>query len=287
MRLKRPVSEALDGILGDQIPVLDKGFVSVVDYMGDDSIIATAARVSYGGSTKTAADDARLIRRLMRDRHTSPFEMCEIRLHIRLPIFVARQFIRHRTASVNELSARYTEVKDDFYLPDADAIRLQSKSNKQGSEGVLQGELGVACKDLFSAVHEAGNEAYKTARQFEVSRELARIVLPLSTYTEWHWKIDLHNLLHFLELRSAPDAQQEIREYAEVIAQIVKGWVPVTYAAWLSYRKGAVTFSKEALEALIDVFEENGVFKNEMETALEGRSVGKSEINDVLAKLGL
>lgn len=255
----RPRVEALDEILGQPLRVLDHGFVRVIDYMGDDAAIVQAARVSYGRGTKTRSEDEALIRYLMRHRHTSPFEMCEIKLHVKLPIFVARQWIRHRTASVNEYSARYSILAREFYLPDPAHIAAQSSTNRQGrdAEGLEREEAEAVRKRLTQSAEEAfatyfnliGEEpgAPNTPPKRGIARELARIVVPLATYTEWYWKIDLHNLLHFLALRADPHAQYEIRAYAETIGGIVARWVPLTWQAFLDYRLNAVTLSGPAL----------------------------------------
>jgi len=236
-------------------PVLDHGFVRVVDYMGDDNAIVQAARVSYGTGTKSVRNDAGLIRYLMRHRHTTPFEMCEIKLHCKLPIFVARQWIRHRTANVNEYSARYSILDREFYLPAPEDIAVQSTSNRQGRGEVLTAEESGRVLDLL---RRDANQCYATYDQLlndqgegdpvdeglpQVARELARMNLNLNYYTQWYWKIDLHNLFHFLSLRADSHAQYEIRVYAELIADIVRDWVPAAYGAFNDYRLGAALFS--------------------------------------------
>lgn len=248
--MKRSESPALDAILGDIRPVLDHGFVRPVDYMGDDSAVVQAARVSYGDGTKTARDDAGLIRYLLRHRHTSPFEMCVIKLHIKAPIFVARQWLRHRTAAVNEISARYSVMRDEFYVPDPAVISAQAKNNKQGraAEPLSPARAVAAAAALSDHAKQAyalyehllGHDEPEGLEPHGVARELARMTLPLNLYTEWYWRMDLHNLLHFLALRLDPHAQYEIRVYAEAIGEVVKAWVPVTWAAFEEYRlKGA------------------------------------------------
>jgi thymidylate synthase (FAD) len=221
----------------EAIKVLDHGFVRVVDTMGDDSSIVQAARVSYGDGTKSVNDDKKLIHFLMKNRHTTPFEMCEIKLHVKLPIFVARQWVRHRTANINEYSGRYSIMDTDYYVPELENIKLQSKSNKQGREG----ELGELEKQIaragFVAASEGARRIYDHLIDLGVARELCRITLPINYYTQWYWKIDLHNLLHFVKLRSDPHAQYEIREYAKVIEDIVSEWVPVTWEAYKEYIK--------------------------------------------------
>lgn len=250
----RAFSPALDVILENEFPILDKGFVRVIDYMGNDSSITQAARVSYGAGTKTVSDDAGLINRLMRDKHSSPFEMNEIKLHIKMPLFVARQWIRHRTASLNEYSARYSIVKDEFYIPSMDRIQKQSKTNKQGSEE--NSELSMAQKiDIITSMEDVADwsmQYYKRdTEDYDVARELARINMPLSNYTEMYWKIDLHNLLHFLRLRIDSHAQYEIRVYADKIADIVKLWCPIVWAAFEEYQLYSTTFSRKEMELMV------------------------------------
>ena len=259
----RVTVKALEELLYTPIYVLDHGFIRVVDYMGDDGAIAQAARVSYGRGTRRVSDDRGLIRYLMRQRHTSPFEMCEIKLHIKLPIFVARQWIRHRTANVNEYSARYSILDREFYVPDEDVISTQSQVNRQGrgqqlpvSDAVqIQALLRKDGHEAFDHYEELLNENPKgeplDADRIGLARELARINLPLSSYTQWYWKIDLHNLLNFLSLRADPHAQYEIRVYAEAILErIVKTWVPLAYEAFCDYRLYGQTFSAQALSII-------------------------------------
>lgn len=237
-------------VLGKEFKCLDKGFVRLVDIMGSDESIVQAARVSYGKGTKTVSEDRNLIRYLMRHRHTSPFEMVEYKFHIKLPIFVARQWIRHRTANVNEYSGRYSIMPDEFYIPSKDDVRTQSKINKQGrsDEPIPEEEAKAFLKDL-QETQELLYQKYNNYLSKGIAREISRINLPLATYTEWYWKIDLHNLLHFLELRLHPTAQFEIREYAKIIAEIVKATCPLAYEAFQDYRLNAITFS--ALEIKI------------------------------------
>ena len=238
-------------IKGQEHKVLDHGFVRVVDVMGDDSAVVQAARVSYGDGTKSVREDEGLIRYLMRHWHTTPFEMCEIKFHVKLPIFVARQWIRHRTANTNEYSARYSEVKDEFYVPEPEQVRAQSKTNKQGRGEKLDAE---ASEEFLQGLRYINSESFYTyhsgLHELNVARETSRIVLPLNTYTEWYWKTDLHNLLHFCRLRADPHAQWEIRQYAEAILKIVEQWVPATYRAFVDYRLNAHTFSGPEMELL-------------------------------------
>ena len=242
----RPAVPALDAVLGQVFPVLDHGFIRVLDYMGDDAAIAQAARVSTGGGVKTAAEDAVLIRDLRRQHHTSPFEMCEIKLHVKLPIFVARQWIRHRTASVNEISGRYSVLENEFYVPDAAALRpLQkhapdlSPDQRQAVQQILRDEAERAYATYQVLLGKADPETQPVG----VARELARMVLSLNTYTQWYWKIDLHNLFHFLRLRCDVHTQYEIRCYADVILELVQRWVPEAYAAFVEYDLSPVMLS--------------------------------------------
>jgi thymidylate synthase (FAD) len=240
----RPSVAAVDAILGEAFRVLDAGFVRLVDYMGDDAAIVQAARVSYGKGTKRVHEDRALIRYLLRHSHTTPFEMCEIKLHVRVPMDVWRQWIRHRTASVNEYSTRYSEAIDAAARTAPDAWRQQSASNRQGSSGVLPHEIGARLSAEEEELLGRARAVYEGRLASGVAREQARKDLPLSTYTEAYWKVDLHNLLHFIDLRMDAHAQQEIRAYATVIGeQIVARWVPVTWEAFLDYRKQALTLS--------------------------------------------
>lgn len=221
------------------INVLDHGFVRIVDYMGDDSSIVQAARVSYGAGTRLRREDEKLIRYLMRNRHMTPFEMCEIKLHVKLPIFVARQWIRHRTANVNEYSGRYSVMDEDFYVPEKKDFLLQSRSNKQGREGKLPDDVIEASLQSIRELSELGYETYKAMIDAGVARELARMVLGTNFYTQWYWKIDLRNLFNFLALRTDSHAQFEIRAYAWVIDAIVSKWVPMAHAAYKESYNGA------------------------------------------------
>ncbi len=238
-------------LLDKEFKVLDHGFVRLVDYMGGDAAIVQAARVSYGEGTKKVSEDRGLIRYLMRQRHTSPFEMVEFKFHVKLPIFVARQWIRHRTANVNEYSGRYSVMKEEFYVPEPKDIRFQSAVNKQGrAEEEVPDELKQRFIGFLKRTHAASYEEYQRLVEGGLARELARIGLPLSLYTEWYWKIDLRNLFHFLRLRLDPHAQQEIREYAKVMAEIVKVTCPLAYEAFEDYILNAVTFSAPELKVL-------------------------------------
>jgi thymidylate synthase (FAD) len=249
---------AIEEMLHTPIAVLDHGFVRVVDYMGDDAAIVQAARVSYGRGTRRVSEDRGLVRYLMRHWHTTPFEMCEIKLHVKLPIFVARQWIRHRTANVNEYSARYSILDREFYIPEPDQVSPQSATNKQGRSGSSDAHSAEAVRALLREDSERAYSHYLWMLNDEesadhdperagVARELARIGLGLNTYTQWYWKVDLHNLLRFLRLRADPHAQFEIRAYADVILEIVRHWVPTAHEAFLEYQMGAFSLSASAL----------------------------------------
>ena len=245
------------GLPGDQLRVLNDGFVRVVDVMGDDSSIVQAARISYGSGTKKVHEDRGLIRYLMRNRHSTPFEMCEIKLHVRVPMDCWRQWIRHRTANVNEYSTRYSEAIDSQQTTDADAWRLQSTSNRQGSETSVAHEAGEHLTRRESELHSLSREVYEERLGTGVAREQARKDLPLWTYTEAYWKIDLHNLLHFLSLRMDAHAQSEIRAYADVIGnQIVSKWVPITWEAFEDYRLRATSLSRIEIELLGFIYQQ-------------------------------
>ena len=251
---RRVVAEGLEERLYEPIPVLDHGFVRVVDYMGDDGAIVQAARVSYGQGTRKVSDDTGLIRYLMRHWHSTPFEMCEIKLHVKLPVFVARQWIRHRTANVNEYSARYSILDREFYIPAPDALAAQSTVNNQGRGAVLEGEEAQRVLEMLKGDADRAYDHYEAMLsqdgQQGLARELARMNLPANIYTQWYWKVDLHNLFHFLRLRADPHAQYEIRVYAEVICDLVKAWVPAAYGAFEDYRLNAAQISGPAMEAL-------------------------------------
>jgi thymidylate synthase (FAD) len=250
-RLSRPRVPALDEILGRPFPVLDDGLVRVVDYMGDDAAVVQAARVSYGAGTRAVSDDRGLIRYLLRHRHTTPFEMCELKLHVRVPMDAWRQWIRHRTASVNETSTRYSVAIDAAQRTAPDQWRLQAANNKQGSEGVAAADLGAGLTAAEAELQDHARRVYNDRLQAGIAREQARKDLPLCTYTEAYWKIDLHNLLHFLALRMDPHAQQEIRAYADVIGrEIVARWVPAVWEAFEDYRLGASFFSRLETEII-------------------------------------
>ena len=250
----RAVSDGMEAYLHRPLAVLDHGIVRVVDYMGDDAAIVQAARVSYGAGTRHVSNDEGLIRYLMRHWHSTPFEMCEIKLHVKLPVFVARQWIRHRTANVNEYSARYSILDREFYIPAPEALAAQSTTNNQGRGAVLEGAEAARVLELLKADSTRAYDHYEAMLsqdgQQGLARELARMNLPMNIYTQWYWKTDLHNLFHFLRLRADPHAQQEIRVYAEAIADVVRDWVPLAWKAFEDYRLGAVQISAQGLACL-------------------------------------
>jgi thymidylate synthase (FAD) len=260
---KRATVPELEDILYDAHPVLDHGFVRVIDYMGDDAAIVQAARVSYGRGTKKLRQDKGLINYLLRHRHTTPFEMCEIKFHIKMPVFIARQWIRHRTANVNEYSARYSVLDREFYIPSAEQLAAQSSQNNQGrSDQILSAEESARVLEILKADSQQcydhyiemmnKNEEGETIDEGKqgLARELARMNLPVNVYTQWYWKVDLHNLLHFLSLRADPHAQYEIRVYAEIMLDMVKKWVPHTYEAFMQYHMGGTHLSASGLEII-------------------------------------
>ena len=250
----RAVSEGMEGHLYTAYPVLDHGFVRVIDYMGDDAAICQAARVSYGKGTKSVQNDAGLIRYLMRHWHSTPFEMCELKLHVKLPVFVARQWIRHRTANVNEYSARYSILDREFYIPAPEHVAAQSTVNNQGRGDTLQGEEAARVLEILKADSARAYDNYEAMISDEgqqgLARELARMNLPANIYTQWYWKVDLHNLFHFLRLRADHHAQYEIRVYAEEICKLVADWVPAAYGAFEDYRMGGANLSATALDCI-------------------------------------
>ncbi len=288
---RRPTVPALEAMLFEALPVLDHGFVRVVDYMGDDSAIVQAARVSYGRGTRAANEDRGLIRYLMRHRHSTPFEMCEIKYHVKLPIFVARQWIRHRTANVNEYSARYSILDREFYIPRPEHLAAQSSSNRQGRGEVLDGEEAARVLDLLRGDaaqtydhyaemlnEDAEGEPLDPSRQ-GLARELARMNLTLNTYTQWYWKADLQNLLHFLALRADSHAQYEIRAYAEAMLRTVAAWVPMAYEAFRDYRMGAVMLSAQMLAVVRRMVAGEAV-------SPEGSGLSKREWRELMGMLG-
>ena len=289
---RRATAPALEAILGEALPVLDYGFVRTVDYMGDDAAIVQAARVSYGAGTRRARDDEALIRYLMRHRHTTPFEMCEIKLHVKLPVFVARQWIRHRTASVNEYSARYSLLDREFYIPEAGHLAVQSSANRQGRGATLEGAEAERVREMLTEdaerayahyldmLNEDGDGARRDETKPGLARELARIGLPVNIYTQWYWKIDLHNLFHFLLLRADPHAQYEIRAYAETILErIVRPWVPMAHRAFADYALGGARLSAGALAVVKRMLAGEDVARAES-------GLGAREWRELMAALG-
>jgi thymidylate synthase (FAD) len=287
---KRVTSPELEKVLYEAIPALDHGFIRVIDYMGDDSSIVQSARVSYGKGTKKVSTDEGLIKYLMRHRHSTPFEMCEIKYHVKLPIFIARQWIRHRTANVNEYSARYSILDKEFYLPSKDQLATQSQSNRQGRGDVLQGKqaeevLNILKDDATRAYdnyEKLLNERFDGTKIDEnkvgLARELARMNLTLNTYTQWYWKTDLLNLLNFLFLRHDNHAQYEIRVYADKMLETVKRWVPITYQAFMDYRVGAAEISSKGLKVIKSMISGKKVEQ-------EHSGLSKREWNELMEKL--
>lgn len=267
--------------LNKEIKCLDHGFVRLVDVMGDDAAIVQAARVSYGKGTKSVNEDRSLIRYLMRHKHTSPFEMVEFKFHVKLPIFIARQWIRHRTANVNEYSGRYSEMKDEFYLPNPSQMRTQSLVNKQGrSDEVLDSSTIDNILEVFDSRNKQSFSEYSQMLDQGLAREIARINLPLSNYTEWYWKIDLHNLFHFLRLRIDSHAQYEIRVYGEAIAEIVKSIVPLAWEAFEDYVLNAGYFSALEMNIISELVKEHNLDVD----ALTSKGLSKREANEFIDK---
>ncbi|WP_308916525.1 FAD-dependent thymidylate synthase [Jannaschia sp. LMIT008] len=250
----RATAPGMEAHLYTPHPVLDHGFVRVVDYMGDDAAICQAARVSYGRGTKSVQNDTGLIRYLMRHWHSTPFEMCEVKLHVKLPVFVARQWIRHRTANVNEYSARYSILDREFYIPEPSHLAAQSVVNNQGRGAALEGAEAARVLDWLREDADRAYDHYEAMisqdGQQGLARELARMNLPANVYTQWYWKVDLHNLFHFLRLRADAHAQYEIRVYAEALCGIVADWVPAAYAAFEDYRLGGAQLSARGVECV-------------------------------------
>lgn len=278
----RTISPGAEPLLNIETHVLDHGFVQPVDYMGTDSDIVQAARVSFGPSTRAVHDDRGLLRYLLRHRHTTPFEMCEVKFRCKMPIFIARQWIRHRTANVNEMSLRYSEAPDEFYVPALEHVTLQSGSNKQGRDEAI--ELSPTVREAVRVLMLARNEqAYADyqhlAGELGIARELARTVLPVSLYTQWIWKIDLHNLMHFLTLRLDAHAQVEIRLFAEAMASFVKAWVPMAWEAFTDYRLEAATFSRQERQALASMLVGDG------EATARAVGLNGRELDEFMAKL--
>lgn len=275
--MSRIISPALEDILHKRLPVLDHGAISVLEYMGTDSTIVSAARISYGTGTKKTSDDAALIDYLLRNKHTSPFEMCEIMLYVKLPIFIAAQWIRHRTANINAYSARYSIMQDEFYIPQGEQVCSQHTINKQCSGGALEKELAESVSKEIEEHSRKSYALYEKLINEGLSRELARMILPQNIYTSWYWKIDLHNLMHFLALRASSHAQSEIRAYASVILHdIVAKWVPQTYNAFCKYRLNAKSVSSMGSRVIQDAI--SGELKTRDDYVDNiGNLIGKSE----------
>ncbi len=276
---KRTTVKEIDEILYEEHKVLDHGFIRVIDYMGSDSAIVQAARVSYGKGTKQISQDEALIKYLMRHHHTTPFEMCEIKFHVKLPIFVARQWIRHRTANVNEYSARYSILDNEFYIPKPEQIAKQSDNNKQGSGEAFDPNTS---KEIMDSLTNDSNLVYSHYEKFieqGLAREIARTNLTLNYYTQFYWKIDLHNLLHFLKLRADKHAQYEIRVYAEVMLDIIKKWVPLAYNAFIEYCLESACISRTGLEIIRKLIKGKNVTREES-------NIGKREWDELMFILG-
>ncbi|MDX1961007.1 MAG: FAD-dependent thymidylate synthase [Leptospiraceae bacterium] len=294
--LTRPKSN-LDQILGVPFKVLDDGFIRVVDYMGNDEAIVQAARVSYGKGTKKIHEDRGLIRYLLRHRHTTPFEMCELKIHIRIPMDAWRQWIRHRTANVNEYSTRYSLAIDSTQKTPVDSWRMQSQGNRQGSSGFFETEVGESFSKEEKELHELSNKIYLSRIEKGMAREQARKDLPLSTYTEAYWKVDLHNLLHFVSLRMDEHAQLEIREYAKVLGEkIIKEWCPIAWEAFMDYNFHSTHLSRIEIEMirLIQEGNEEKIFARAVEFGLldsekgkEKKSREREELEEKLSELGI
>ena len=289
---KRVIAPKLEEILYEALPILDHGFVRVVDYMGDDSSIVQSARVSYGKGTKKVSTDEGLIKYLMRHWHSTPFEMCEIKYHIKLPIFIARQWIRHRTANVNEYSARYSILDKEFYLPTKENLAAQSTSNRQGRGEVLSGKQADEVLELLKRDAERTYDNYETMLNEKydgttidenkkgLARELARMNLTLNTYTQWYWKTDLLNLMNFLKLRADSHAQFEIRVYADIMLDTLEKWVPITYEAFMDYRVGATEVSSKGKEIIKKLIKGESV-------SLDDSGLSKREWNELMETFGL
>ena len=291
-KTKRVTASELETILYQAIPVLDHGFIRVVDYMGDDSSVVQAARVSYGKGTKKVSIDTGLIKYLMRHWHSTPFEMCEIKYHVKLPIFIARQWIRHRTANVNEYSARYSILDKEFYLPVPEHLATQSKNNRQGRGDVVEGEQAKQVLEILKKDAEQTYNNYETIlnerydgtvieeNKIGLARELARMNLTLNTYTQWYWKTDLLNLMNFLRLRADLHAQYEIRAYADLMLDTLKKWVPITYEAFMDYRIGGTEISAKGKTVIQKLVKGESV-------SMEGSGLSKREWNELMIAFDL
>ena len=289
----RPVNPGAEEWLGVVVPVLDHGFIYLNDYQGADSSIEQAARVSYGEGTRKTSETRGLLRYLMRNEHTSPFEMVDFQFHAKMPVFVARQWVRHRTASLNEYSARYSVVKDEFYVPEPNVISVQSNDNKQGRGNVVDSKTAEQVKVRLTNFYKDANDLYQWLLGEEkegpgLARELARIPLPVGSYTEWYWKVNLHNLFHFLKLRMDSHAQFEIREYANVMAEIVKDAAPFSWEAFEDYQLSATKFTRPEKEIFMDMLSRRGIkFSSEeiTETAHVLGLKNKREVEEFIIKI--
>ena len=291
-KTKRVVAPNLEEILYEALPVLDHGFIRVIDYMGNDNSIVQAARVSYGKGTKKVSTDSGLIKYLMRHWHSTPFEMCEIKYHVKLPIFIARQWIRHRTANVNEYSARYSILDKEFYLPNLDNLAAQSNSNRQGRGDTLSGDQAKKVLNLLKGDAERTYENYEQMlnerydgsiidkKKTGLARELARMNLTLNTYTQWYWKTDLLNLMNFLRLRADHHAQYEIRAYADVMLETLKRWVPITFESFMDYRVGGTEISSKGKKILKKLI-------NGEKISIEDSGLSKREWNELMNSFGI
>jgi thymidylate synthase (FAD) len=282
MNTSRTIAPGAESLLNIETPVLDLGFVQPIDYMGTDADIVQAARVSYGPSTRAVHDDRGLLRYLLRHRHTTPFEMCEAKFRCKMPIFVARQWVRTRTANINEMSLRYSEAPEEFYIPALEHVTLQSGTNKQGRDESIElsSEIRESVRALMRARDEQAYADYQhLAGELGIARELARTVLPVSLYTQWIWKIDLHNLMHFLTLRLDAHAQVEIRLFAEAMAAFVKAWVPQAWEAFTDYRLEAATFSRQERQVLASMLVGDG------EATARAVGLNGRELDEFMAKL--
>ena len=291
-KTKRVTAPRLEEILYEALPILDHGFIRVIDYMGNDNSIVQAARVSYGKGTKKVNTDSGLIKYLMRHWHSTPFEMCEIKYHVKLPIFIARQWIRHRTANVNEYSARYSILDKEFYLPSKENLAAQSSSNRQGRGEVITGDqaekvLGLLKEDAertYSNYEEMLNQKYDGSiideKKIGLARELARMNLTLNTYTQWYWKTDLLNLMNFLRLRADHHAQYEIRAYADVMLDTLKRWVPITFDAFMDYRVGGTEVSSKGKEVIKKLISGEKI-------SIEQTDLSKREWNELMQAFNL
>ncbi len=287
MITNRAISEGLEKLIGKEFKVLDRGFIRVVDYMGNDASVTQAARISYGAGTKAVSEDKALIGYLLRNSHTSVFEMAEIKFHIKLPIFIMRQLVRHRTASLNEYSARYSEIKDEFYIPDPERVLKQSSSNKQcSSDDPLDEEIKRKFFIQTDDIVRSSVMAYEDMNKAGVARELNRIRIPLNNYTEIYWKMDLHNLLHFIRLRIHPHAQYEIRVYAEVLLDIVKEWCPFVYESFVKYSLNSVQLSSIELDSLAKCIDKEKLLAD-LELKQKEGLIKKREFNELKTKFSL